>query len=430
MSPESGSELSETFVSERIGGFQPPLSRIQAGRLESAPPSQPLMSWGWWIPSLVLALGLVAGSSAAEPKIPAELQPSFSPPPEFAGKLANFASPLKFHDGRAVATRADWPARRAEILAYWHQEMGPWPELLARPNVELSEQQDRGDGVMQHRVEIEIAPGVMQHGYLLVPDGAKPRPAVLVVFYAPEVSVAYAGPRPLEGQAKQMLTTGERGKGRDFALQLARRGFVTLSIGTPGDDAYRPLQSGAKCQPLSYLAYIAANCHTVLAQRPEVDPARIGVMGHSYGGKWAMFASCLYEKFACAVWSDGGVVFDEMRKAVNYWEPWYLGLDEAKPARQPGLVTAQNPRTGAYKAIFEHGHDLHELHALMAPRPFLVSGGLEDGPERWPALNHAVAVNRLLGFEQRVAMTNRPTHSPTPESNAQAFQFLEHFLKP
>ena len=26
---------------------------------------------------------------------------------------------------------------------------------------------------------------------------------------------------------------------------------------------------------------------------PEVDPKRIGVMGHSYGGKWAMFASCL-----------------------------------------------------------------------------------------------------------------------------------------
>ena len=30
-------------------------------------------------------------------------------------------------------------------------------------------------------------------------------------------------------------------------------------------------------QPLTYLAYVAANCHTALAQRPEVDPARIGV---------------------------------------------------------------------------------------------------------------------------------------------------------
>ena len=386
---------------------------------------------GWWrLTRKVVASGLAVGLVLAAADLPADLRPLFAPPAEFAGKLSAHGSPLKFENGRPVSRAADWPERRAEILAYWHRQLGPWPELLAQPKMEFSERQDRGEGVTQHRVEIEIAPGVMQHGYLLVPTGAKPRPAVLVVFYAPEVSVAYMGPRPLEGQAKQILTTGERGQGRDLAWQLARRGFVTLSIGTPGDDAYHPLQSGAKCQPLSYLAYIAANCHTLLAQRPEVDPARIGVMGHSYGGKWAMFASCLYEKFACAVWSDGGVVFDETRKAVNYWEPWYLGRDETKPARPPGLVTAQNPRTGAYKTIFESGHDLHELHALMAPRPFLVSGGSEDGPGRWPVLNHAIAVNRLLGFEQRVAMTNRPAHSPTPESNAQAFRFLEHFLKP
>lgn len=250
-----------------------------------------------------------------------------------------------------------------------------------------------------------------------------------MVFYASEVSVAYAEPRPLTGQAKKILTTGERGTGRDFGLQLARRGFVTLSIGTPGDNAYHPAQSGAKCQPLSYLAYINANCHTVLAQRAEVDPARIGVMDHSYESKWAMFASCLYEKFACAVWSDGGVVFDEQRGAVNYWEPCYLGLDEGR-TRPPGLVTSANPRTGAYRAIVEAGYDLTELHALMAPRPFLVSGGPEDGPERWVALNQAVAVNQLLGQENRVAMTNRPKHSPNSDSNEQAYRFMEHFLKP
>jgi hypothetical protein len=152
-------------------------------------------------------------------------------------------------------------------------------------------------------------------------------------------------------------------------------------------------------------------------------------MGHSYGGKWALFASCLHEKFAAAVWSDGGVVFDETRSAVNYWEPWYLGLDPTVTRRR-GLLTAEHGRTGAYRALRERGHDLHELHALMAPRPFLVSGGSEDPPARWEALNHAVAVNRLLGHADRVAMTNRPAHSPTAESNAQAFRFLEHFLRP
>jgi hypothetical protein len=76
------------------------------------------------------------------------------------------------------------------------------------------------------------------------------------------------------------------------------------------------------------------------------------------------------------------------------------------------------------------GRDLHELHALMAPRPFLVSGGSEDRPDRWKALNHAVAVNKLLGHKDRVAMTNRPAHSPTAESNVQIYRFFEHFLKP
>lgn len=370
--------------------------------------------------------GMAMAGVAAERPLPADLVRHFAPPAEFQQELGRYRSPLQFEDGRAVKTPAEWPSRRAEILRTWHAAMGPWPELIARPRVEIQEERTRG-GVTEQRVRIEVAPGVMQHGFLLVPAGQGKRPAVLVVYYAPEVSVAYDGPRPLEGQAKKMLTGGERGRDRDFALQLAQRGFVTLAIGTPGDDAYRPELNGARCQPLSYLAYIAANCHTVLAQRPEVDAARIGVMGHSYGGKWAMFASCLYDKFACGVWSDGGIVFDETRPGVNYWEPWYLGLDPRR-TRKPGRVTPDNPRTGAYEALVAAGRDLHELHALMAPRPFLVSGGAEDGPARWVALNHAVAVNRFLGYERRVAMTHREKHAPNPESNEQAFRFLEHCL--
>jgi hypothetical protein len=65
----------------------------------------------------------------------------------------------------------------------------------------------------------------------------------------------------------------------------------------------------------------------------------------------------------------------------------------------------------------------------MAPRPFLVSGGSEDTPQLWQALNHALVVNNLLGHSNRVAMINRPGHSPTPESNEQIYLFFERFLK-
>ena len=36
-----------------------------------------------------------------------------------------------------------------------------------------------------------------------------------------------------------------------------------------------------------------------------------------------------------AAWSDGGIVWDEARPNVNYWEPWYLGLEPGM-SRKPG----------------------------------------------------------------------------------------------
>jgi hypothetical protein len=361
---------------------------------------------------LVLTLSFVLAGSAAEPReLPAKIAPFFHPPAELAKDLGKYKSPLQFYDGSPVKSPADWPKRRQEILTTWQRFLGPWPRLLEKPRIEYLEKK-RGENFTQQQVKIEVAPGrLTDDAYLLVPDGKGPFPAVLVVFY----------------DGKTGIGQGTKGEFRDFALQLTKRGFVTLSLGsTPG--SYYPDKASTRLQPLSYHAYEAANCHTLLAHLPEVDPKRIGVIGHSYGGKWAMFASCLYDKFACAVWSDPGIVFDEKRANVNYWEPWYLGHEKGHE-RKPGIPRDDNPRTGPYKALIESGHDLHELHALMAPRPFLVSGGSEDQPERWKALNHAIAVNRFLGFENRVAMTNRPGHSPTADSNEQIYLFFEHFLK-
>ena len=340
----------------------------------------------------------------------ARLAPYFSTPAEFAGQLGPYPSPLKFYNGQPVKSPADWPKRRQEILAKWHELMGAWPKLLAQPRIEFLGQTHR-ENFTQHQVKVEIATDYFIAGYLLVPDGAGPFPAAFVPYYDPETSI------------------GLKGVLRDFAYQLAKRGFVTLSIGSPGGDAVKPDLGGATCQPLSFLAYIAANCHTVLANRPEVDPARIGVVGHSYGGKWSMFASCLYEKYAAAVWSDGGVVFDDTRGSINYWEPWYLG-QAGNRTRKRGLITAENPAFGPYIDMRKKGHDLNELHALMAPRPFLVSGGSEDYRGRWVALNHAVELYKFLGSSERVGMTNRPAHSPTVESNDMIYAFFEHFLKP
>lgn len=341
----------------------------------------------------------------------------FQPPKQWDGKFGKYKSPLLFKDGTRAETPAEWKRRRAEILAEWQQLLGQWPPLITKPEVEFLKS-ERRENFMQHTVRFMWTPNEKTTGYLLIPDGKGPHPAVVTVFYEPETAIGL-GSRPY----------------RDFALQLAKRGFVTLSIGTTEASKastyaiYHPSIEDAKVEPLSMLGCAAANAWYVLANRADVDAKRIGIVGHSFGGKWAMFAACLFDKFACTAWSDPGIVFDEARPSVNYWEPWYLGY-HPKPWRKRGVITEQNPARGLYPKLTAAGHDLHELHALMAPRPFLVSGGSEDAPKRWEALNHTVEVNRILGQENRVGMTNRPDHSPNKESNDVIYAFFDHFLEP
>ncbi len=343
------------------------------------------------------------------------IAPYFTPPKEWQDKLGNYRSPLLRADGTLVRTPEQWRQRRAELLAEWQKFLGAWPPLITEPKVEVLET-TRRENFQQLRIRFRWTPNEVTTGYLLIPDGDGSRPAVVTIYYEPETAIGLGQPY------------------RDYAVQLARRGFVALSLGTTEATAaktyalYYPDLDHAQVQPLSMLAYAAANAWYVLAARPEVDAKRIGIVGHSFGGKWAMFASCLFDKFACAAWSDPGIVFDDTRGSINYWEPWYLGY-HPRPWRERGLITAENPARGLYPILRKEGCDLHELHALMAPRPFLVSGGSEDPPARWAALNHTIAINRLLGYSNRVAMTNRPDHTPNEESNDVLYAFFEHFLK-
>jgi dienelactone hydrolase len=376
----------------------------------------------WLSVSLLCAISARAQESPEAAALWKRIKPFCQPPAEFAGQLGDYKSPLVFADGSPVKTKADWARRRAEIAKLWHERLGPWPPLVEKPAVKRLETKAK-DGYTQHHVHVQISPeGKVADGYLLVPSGQGPFPAVLVPFYEPLTSIG----------------EGQKGHGtHDYGLQLVKRGFVTLSIGTPGsvekiglDTRELLVQAGQeqRRQPLTLLAYVAANCHTALAQMPEVIPDRIGIIGLSYGGKWSMFASCLHEKFACAVWSDPGIVFNEKNSNVNYWEPWYLGFDPAV-RRKAGVPSDANPRTGLYKELVDAGEDLVSLHALMAPRPVLDSGGTEDPPRNWRALNHLIAVNEVLGHKNRVAMTARKTHVPTAEALEIELAFLEYWLK-
>lgn len=366
------------------------------------------------------AIDSIGHSSPQDTALWIEIAPFFSPPDSLKAQFGDFSSPLQFDGGMWVKNNEDWQRRRSEILDRWHGLMGEWPPFLEQQTlcIDSSLQQE---GYVRHHVRFKWLPDEWTTGYLLIPGtkGAQRHPAVITVFYEPETAVGISG-KPQ----------------RDFGLQLVKRGFVVLSLGTREASQrkeyslYYPTIEHAEVQPLSMLAYAAANAWHVLAKVPEVDSTRIGITGHSFGGKWAMFASCLFDKFACAAWSDPGIVLDDTKgSAVNYWEPWYLGY-YPPPWENVWRKTGdlENAK-GIYPKLIQEGCDLHELHALMAPRPFLVSGGSSDPIQRWIPLNHTIRVNELLGYKNRVAMSNREKHDPNAQSNELIGDFFEYFLK-
>ena len=371
---------------------------------------------------LFITLGLFlincAGAKSKNPKkveneyLWGKIATYFEPPTEYKNEYGNYRSPLLFYNGDTVNTKNDWQKRREEIRSKWMNLMGEWPPIMTDQHLEIIDTVYR-EGFTQHTVRFYWTPNQQTEGYLLIPNIRGKKPAVITVFYEPETAIGLSE-KP----------------NRDFAYQLTKRGFVTLSLGTTQTtknktySIYYPNIKNATIQPLSALAYAAANAWEVLAKVEDVDSTRIGITGHSYGGKWAMFASCLYDKFTCAAWIDPGIVFDETKgSGVNYWEPWYLGY--YPPPWENTWSKTSTKNHGLYPQLIEDKLDLHELHTLMAPRPFLVSGGSSDPIERWVPLNHSIAVNKLLGYDNRVAMTNRIEHSPNDDSNEVVYLFFE-----
>ena len=176
-------------------------------------------SWFSLLQATIVVLGCVGmGKVDARAQEPgssdwAAIRDAFQPPEQWRDKFGNYRSPLLFNDGRIATSEVDWKLRRSELLSDWHALLGTWPALITEPKLEVLEEQRR-ENFRQLKVRFLWTPTELATGYLLIPDGEGKRPAVLTVYYEPETSI---------GLDKEL---------RDFGLQLARRGFVVLSIGT------------------------------------------------------------------------------------------------------------------------------------------------------------------------------------------------------
>ena len=208
-----------------------------------------------------------------------------------------------------------------------------------------------------YEVVLDVYPDVIAYGLLLVPKNLKPgerRPVV----------VCQHG---LEGRPQD--TIGKPGFQfySAFSSRLAERGFITfapqnLYIFT---DRFRSLQRKANPLKKSLFSIITPQHQQIvdwLQTLDFVDPQRIGFYGLSYGGKTAMRVPALVPDYCLSVCSAD----------FNEW------VDKNASTRNPRTYA----NTGEYEIFeFDLGSTFNyaEMAALIAPRPFMVERGHQDG---------------------------------------------------
>ncbi len=155
-----------------------------------------------------------------------------------------------------------------------------------------------------------------------------------------------------------------------------------------------------------------AQARRVLAGRDDVDPERIGIIGHSKGGIDVLFAAPMVEGIAAAVCSCGlstyeAIIRDEQLHATCLWVP----------------------------RLLEHIDDTWDLLGLFAPRPFLAvncipdAGFPIDGTRE--AIERARRVYGLRSASDRIALVEDDApHAFTDRLATAAWEWFDRFLKP
>jgi dienelactone hydrolase len=269
---------------------------------------------------------------------------------------------------------------------FWEEVIGklPEPTQSTNPRTRLAYDEPKWKG---YEITLDLYPDVFAYGILLLPKDVKPgerRPVV----------VCQHG---LEGRPQDVVNPKERTKHyNSFGAQLADRGFIVYAPQNPyiGQDKFRVLQRKANPLGLSLFSFIVRQHERTLdwlAGLPFVDAERIAFYGLSYGGKTAMRVPALLPRYCLSICSGD----------FNEWIRKNVSVDF------PGSYMF----SGEYEMPeFNLGHtfDYAEMAALIAPRPFMVERGHQDGVgiDEWVAYEYA-KVRRLyaqLGLPERTAI--------------------------
>jgi hypothetical protein len=313
-------------------------------------------------------------------------------------------------DGRRVTSVAEWPARRAELLElFTSQVYGHAPGLPEHLDFSLVEENPAAIGgtATLRRIAIKSTQGGREHSFelsLFAPNGKR---SGVFLLLSTKPANATDPTRALKNEYWPVESVLARG----YAIatiqtdELAPDDMATFANGAirlfEGDSsAPRPPDAW---KALAAWSWGASRAMDYLVTDPLVDPARVAVLGHSRGGKAALWAGAQDERFSLTVSNESGCggaalsrrPIGETVDLVNTLYPhWFADNFRAYNGKESALPI-----------------DQHELIALMAPRAVVVASAAEDtwsDPEgEYLGLAYASPVYALWGLAA-VPLTGMP----------------------
>jgi dienelactone hydrolase len=269
-------------------------------------------------------------------------------------------------DGKVhpVRTVAQWRQRREEIVGAMEQVMGSLPDRSeCEPlDVRIEEEIDRGSYLLRS-ISYVSEKGGRVPAYLTIPkkaltQNAAPVPAVLCL-------------HPTDHRIGRGVVVGLGGlANRQYAQELAERGYVTLAPNYPHLADYRP--------PLKERGWESGTLKAVwdnirgldlLESLPYVRKDGFGVIGHSLGGHNAVFTAVFDRRLVAVVSSCG----------LDSFLDYYDGDPEVWQAGRGWTQERYMPKLAEYRGQLEAiPFDFHEILGALAPRSVLVIAPKED----------------------------------------------------
>jgi hypothetical protein len=321
-------------------------------------------------------------------------------------------------DGRSVAVKSvqDWEKRRAEIIRGMETVMGKLPGVSKRCALDVKvEEEVDCDSYVRRLVTYSSEPGGRVPAYLLVPKdvlaGKKKAPAVLCLHGTDNV----IGHGTVVGLGSK--------RNRAYAVELAKRGYVTLAPSYPLLARYQP--------DLKHLGWESGTLKAVwdnlrgldlLSALPFVDRSNgFGTIGHSLGGHNSVYTAVFDDRLKAIVSSCGlDSYLDYYRGDHRNWEP-----------EKGWCQTRYMPKLVDYKdRLADIPFDFHELIGALAPRHVLIIAPTKDSNFRADSVDQIVAaarpVFRLFGHGPRLRVEHPVCeHDFPPEMREAAYKLFD-----